>query len=46
MVSPVWLKVKSDRGTWIAARGASAPLTYSWRELTPVPTDATQMLFA
>ncbi len=45
MVSPVEVKVKSERGTGTAARGASAPLTYSWREFTPVPTLATQMLF-
>src|ERR1019366_9112563 len=46
MVSPVWVKVKSERGTWTAARGASVPFTYSWREFTPVPTWATQMLLA
>ena len=44
MVSPVEVKVKSERGTEIAARGASAPLTYSCRVFTPVPTLATQML--
>lgn len=28
-VRPVWVKVKPERGTWIAARGACLPFTYS-----------------
>lgn len=29
MVRPVWVKAKSERDTWIAARGASFPFTYN-----------------
>src|SRR3954468_20378025 len=41
--SPVPLAVKSDRFTWVRARVAGTPLTYSCRVSMSVPTAARQM---
>ncbi len=41
--SPVLLAVKSERFTWVRARVAAVPLTYSCRVSIPAPTFACQM---